>query len=93
MAHTNIDLFNRFALALFAKLHESFPVPANLDFESIMMSVIPDDEGYEDPTKLELRVSDDGSAIIVIGDGLPRIKSSPSITLHAEITPLPLSTA
>ncbi len=48
MAHTNIDLFNRFALALFAKLHESFPVPANLDFESIMMSVIPDDEGYEE---------------------------------------------
>lgn len=47
MTHTNIDLFNRFTLALFAKLYESFPVPANLDFESIMMSVIPDDEGYE----------------------------------------------
>lgn len=47
MSHNNIDIFNRFTLALFAKLHESFPVPANLEFQSIMMSVIPDDEGLE----------------------------------------------
>lgn len=47
MAHTNIDLFNRFALALFAELYKSFPVPADLDFESIMMSVIPDNADDE----------------------------------------------
>lgn len=48
MAHANIDLFNRFALAVFAKLYESFPVPADLDFESLMMSVIPEDWGAKE---------------------------------------------
>jgi hypothetical protein len=47
MAQANIDLFNRFALAVFAKLHDSFPVAVDLDFESIMLSVTPDDWGYE----------------------------------------------
>lgn len=47
MAHANIDLFNRFALTLFAELYKNFPVPADLDFESIMMSVIPDNADDE----------------------------------------------
>ena len=48
MVCANIDLFNRFALAVFEKLYESFPVPVDLDFDSVMMSVIPDDWGYKE---------------------------------------------
>lgn len=39
----NIDLFNRFCLAVFQKLYLSFPCPVELDVNIIMMSVIPND--------------------------------------------------
>ena len=37
----NIDLFNRFCLAVFEKLYLSFPCPLDIDVSNLMMSVIP----------------------------------------------------
>lgn len=43
----NIDLFNRFSLAVFRKLYLSFPVPVEIDVNDLMMSVMPNDTEYE----------------------------------------------
>ena len=43
----NIDLFNRFALAVFKKLYLSFPVATELDVNDLIMSVTPTNSSYE----------------------------------------------
>lgn len=44
----NIDLFNRFALAVFRKLYLSFPVAIELDVNDLIMSVTPPSASYEE---------------------------------------------
>jgi len=44
----NIDLFNRFSLAVFRKLYLSFPVAVELDVNDLVMSVTPADGSYEE---------------------------------------------
>lgn len=44
----NIDLFNRFALAVFRKLYLSFPVAIELDVNDLIMSVTPTDASYDE---------------------------------------------
>jgi len=43
----NIDLFNRFALAVFRKLYLSFPVAIELDVDDLIMSAMPTNISYE----------------------------------------------
>ena len=44
----NIDLFNRFALAVFRRLYLSFPVAVELDVNELIMSVTPTNAAYEE---------------------------------------------
>lgn len=44
----NIDLFNRFALAVFRKLYLSFPVAIELDVNDLIMSVTPTNASFEE---------------------------------------------
>ena len=44
----NIDLFNRFALAVFKKLYLSFPVATELDVNDLIMSVTPTNASYDE---------------------------------------------
>lgn len=43
----NIEIFNRVCVALFDKLYSAFPVPVEIDMNSIAMSVVPRDVSYE----------------------------------------------
>lgn len=43
----NIDLFNRFTLAIFQKLYLSFPNPIELEIVTLLESVTPDDATYD----------------------------------------------
>jgi len=42
----NIDLFNRFSLAVFQKLYVSFPVSIELNVDDLMMSALPSDSSF-----------------------------------------------
>jgi hypothetical protein len=44
----NIDFFNRFSLALFAKLYESFPSPVTIDPKDVLGNVLPADSKSSD---------------------------------------------
>lgn len=44
----NIDLFNRFTLAVFKKLYLNFPVAIELDVDDLIISVTPTDTSYEE---------------------------------------------
>jgi hypothetical protein len=44
----NIDLFNRFALAVFKKLYLSFPVATELDVNDLITSVTPSNASYDE---------------------------------------------
>lgn len=43
----NIETFNRICVALFDKLYSAFPVPVEIEVNSIVMSVLPDEVSYE----------------------------------------------
>lgn len=44
----NIDLFNRFSLAVFQRLYVSFPVSIELNVDDLMMSAIPTDSSSDE---------------------------------------------
>lgn len=44
----NIDLFNRFSLAVFRELYLSFPVEVDLNVNDLVLSVTPTDGSYEE---------------------------------------------
>lgn len=44
----NIDLFNRFSLAVFQQLYLSFPARVEIEIGPLMMSVIPNDSQFEE---------------------------------------------
>lgn len=44
----NIEFFNRVCVALFDKLYSAFPVPVEIDVNSIAMSAVPRDDSHEE---------------------------------------------
>ena len=44
----NIDLFNRFSLAVFQKLYLNFPIPIELDVDDLVMSVTPSGANFNE---------------------------------------------
>lgn len=44
----NIDLFNRFSLAVFKNLYVSFPISIELDVNDLMMSVTPTGSSFDE---------------------------------------------
>ena len=44
----NIDLFNRFSLAVLQKLYLSFPIPIELDVSDLIMSVTPSGTNFDE---------------------------------------------
>ncbi|WP_154667885.1 hypothetical protein [Pseudoduganella violaceinigra] len=43
----NVDLFNRFCLAVFNELYTAFPVPVNLKVAALIADVTPEEASYE----------------------------------------------